>query len=247
MYHCVIEVPEGVLQNCHFLQKLAVENLTLNSCEIEQICQNGETLQILDLDGCTIDFEHRTKLIQKLLTKCTQLTELNIFKRRGFGFDFGMLRDRHVCALVNNLTPKISKLNLGSQQCVRDEHVKTLVLRCNKITELDLGATSITNDSIEVIVKHLNSLEKLDLNFTYIDISSILQLKLIPTLKILRCFYGSENTEKIKNLKLQLPHISINEEHLHIACSTKEVNGSMVPCWFWEIRAEEQDLFPKAY
>ena len=159
-----------------------------------------------------------------------------------------MLRDWHVCALVNNLTPKILKLNLGSQQCVYDEHVKTLVRRCNNITELDLSATSITNDSIEVIVKHLNSLEKLDLNFTWIDrvgyISPVLQFKSIPTLKILRCFYGK--TEKIKNLKLQLPHISINEEQLHIACSTKEENGDMVPCWFWEIRAEEQDLFPKA-
>ena len=151
-----------------------------------------------------------------------------------------MLPDRHVCALVNNLTPNILKLNLGSQQCVMDEHVKTLVLRCNKITELNLSATSITNDSIEVIVKHLNSLEKLDLYFTWIDrvgdISPVLQLKSIQTLKSLRCFYGK--TEKIKNLKLQLPHISINEEQLHNACSTKEVNGSMVPCWFWEIRAE---------
>ena len=72
-------------------------------------------------------------------------------------------------------------------------------------------------------------------------------LKSIAALKSLRCFYGSENTEKIKNLKLQLPHISINEEHLHIACSTKEVNGSIDPDWIWEIRAKQQNLFPKAH
>ena len=219
-----------------------------------------ETLQILNLDGCIINFKNRTKLIQKLLTKCTQLTELNIFKRSVSGFDYKILRDQHICALVNNLTPNILKLNLGNQEYVTDEHVNTLVLRCNKITELGLGATSITNDSIEIIVKHLKSLEKLDLNFTNIDISSILQLKSIPTLKILRCFYGSFNDrikynvpkcyiatlEEIKNLKLQLPLITIDvisEEHLHIASSAKEVN---VQGYFWEINAEEQDLFPEA-
>ena len=55
---CDLEVPEGVLQNCHFLQKLAVDNLILNSREIEQICQNGETLRVLSLEGCDIGYYH---------------------------------------------------------------------------------------------------------------------------------------------------------------------------------------------
>ena len=251
---CALEVPEGVLQNCHFLQKLTVDNLTLYSREIEQICQNGKTLRILSLEGGNIEFDVQTELFQKLFTTCSQLTELNIYKVGG-AFSNSTLLDPHVCALVDNLAPNILKLNLGSQKCIQDEHVHTLVQRCNKITELDLSGTSITNDSIESIVKHLNSLEKLDVDFTNIDVSSILQLKSIPTLKILRCFFGhiyhygqeKENTEKINNLKLQLPHISINEENLHIACSTKEVNGSIDPDWFWEIRAKEQDLFPKTH
>ena len=208
------EVPEGVLQNCHFLQKLALDYVTLNSCEIEQICQNGETLRILSLEGCNIDFDHRTELVQKLFSKCPQLTELNLNKGVGVSpilaknifFD-----NPQICALVDNLTPNILKLNLGLQHHIKDEHVNSLVHRCNKITELDLSATLITKDSIESIVRHLNSLEKLDLNFTDIDLSKILLLKSIPTLKILHCFYGSENTEKIKNLKQQLPHISVND------------------------------------
>ena len=111
------------------------------------------------------------------------------------------------------------------------------------------------NDSVDSIIEHLNSLEKLSV-VTYpntkIDFSTLLRLKSIPTLKILRwgCFgrrQSEEDIEKIKNLKLQLPHISINEEHLHIACSTKEVNGSIDPDWFWEIKAKQQDLFPEAY
>jgi len=235
---CAQEVPEGVLQNCHFLEKLAVDNLTLYSREIEQICQNGKTLRVLSLEGCSIEFDVQTELFQKLFTSCSQLTELN-------SCNYTLLY-RHVCALVDNLAPNILKLSLGSQKCIEDDHVNTLVQRCNKITELDLSDTSITNDSIESIVKHLNSLEKLDVNFTKIDVSSILQLKSIPTLKILRCFYGQEK-RRINNLKLQLPHISINQEYLRIACSSKELNGFIDPDWFWEIRAKKQDLFPKTH
>ena len=35
---CALDAPKRVLQNCHFLQKLAIHNLILNSEEIEQIC-----------------------------------------------------------------------------------------------------------------------------------------------------------------------------------------------------------------
>ena len=46
-------------------------------------------------------------------------------------------------------------------------------------------------------------------------------------------------------LKQQLPHIRITEDNFHIACSSKEVDNSIDPDWFWEIRAKQQDLFPK--
>ena len=237
---CAHEVLE-VVQNCHSLQKLSVDNHFLNSCKIEQICQNGETLKCLSLEGCDIDYYHQTELIQKLFTKCPQLTELNMFGNNNF-------LDQDICALVDNLATNILKVNLGNQKSVQDKHVNTLVHRCKKITELDLSSTSITNDSLENII-HLKSLEKLDLVYTNIDLSSILQLKSIPTLKILLCFYGQnkENTEKIKNLKQQLPHIRINEDDFHIACSSKGVDNSIDPDWFWEIRAKQQDLFPKVH
>ena len=215
---------EGVLQNCYFLQKLSVDNLRLNSYEIERICQNGETLQILSLEGCNIDFYYRTELIQKLFTKCQQLTELNICLA-GESAILGnkILLDLHVCALVNNLSPNILKLQLGSQQSVGDKHVNTLIRRCNKITELDLSFTSITNQSVESIGIHLNYLEKLDVRYTDIDFSTLLQLKTIPTLKVLRCFgQGKEDSEKINNLKLELPHVSINED-----------------CLFWSVIGEK--------
>ena len=251
-------VPKGVLENCQVLQKLSVEYLTLNSDGIEQICQSGEVLRILSLEGCKIDFHYRTTLLQKLLTKCDQLTELNISKgmesaeSEMFGFGH-ILLDTDVCALVDNLTPNILKLQLDSQECVQDRHVNILVSRCNKITDLSLRHTSITNDSVGSIVEHLKSLKKLDVGGTNIDVSTLTQLRSISTLKTLNCLSGNrlsrdkEDIKKIKNLKLPLPQVSINEEYFHIACSTKEVNGHIDPGWFWEIRAKKQDLFLEAH
>ena len=222
----------GVLQNCHFLQKLAAEYLTLNSDEIDNICQNGNTLKILSLIGCNIDCNHRTELIRKLLTSCPQLTELNIQD---------ML---YGCALVENLPATILKLDLSDLN-VNDKHVRTLVSRCKKITELDLGETEITNDSLASIIEHLKFLEKLDVSYTYIDFSMLRQLKGIPTLKILRCLtWKKDDIEKIKNLKLQLPHVSINEGFFDIARPA----NYLVPDWqdwLWEIKTKKQDLFSK--
>ena len=246
----LLEMPKGVLENCRYLQKLSVDNLRLNSFDIEQICQNVETLQTLSLKGCSIDLYRRNELIHKLFTKCSQLIELNINKGVGGFFGDKIMLDPHVCTLVDNLTPDILKLNLGSQSCVQDKHVDTLVRRCNKIRELNLSCTPITNDSMESIIENLNSLEKLDVYLTKIDFSTLVRLKLVPTLKMLRCYdrqkTEKENTEKIKNLKLQLPHISINEEeYLHIAGPSKEVNGFIDQDVLWEIRAKHQDLFPR--
>ena len=230
----------GVLQNCHFLKKLAAENLTINSDEIDHICQNGNTLQVLSLAYSNIDYHHRTELIKKLLTSCPQLTELNLCLLRS------NLLDPHVCAIVENLPANILKLDL-SRQGVNDKHVKTLVTRCKKITELDLIFTDITNDSLESIIENLNFLEKLAVSYTNIDFSMLRQLKAIPTLKILRCLsWKKDDTEKIKNLKLQLPHVSINEEYLHIA--SPYCSDCKVPNWqdrLWEISLKQQDLFSK--
>jgi len=235
--------PKGMLQNCHSLEKLALENIILKSSDIEQICQNGETLRILSL--VKMELGHKTtEMIQKLFTKCHQLTEVNMNWSGG-------IHDSHVSALVDNLTPNILKLNLGGQQ-VKDEHVNTLVRRCNKITELDLSETDVTNDSVKSIVEHLNSLEKLNVTFTNIDLkvpldfTTLLQLKSIPTFKVLLCF--GQDDETIKNLKLKLPHISINvwQNYFQIANPTKKANGSIDHDWFWEKRANQHEFFPRA-
>ena len=108
------------------------------------------------------------------------------------------------------MTPNILKLKFGSQFNLRDHHVDALVQRCIKITELNLYDTSITNDSVS-IVRNLKFLEKLSIGRNNISFSTLLELKSVPTLKILNCSSSyNRELEKIENLKLYLPHITIN-------------------------------------
>ena len=97
-------------------------------------------------------------------------------------------------------------------------------------------------------------MEKLDVSDTEVDFATLLQLKSMPALKTLVCFYphnDGDYTEDIKNLKQQLPHVSINDEkYFLIASPLKKVNkciSYLVFCnqWIWEIRAKEQNLFSK--
>ena len=254
---------EGVLQNCHLLEKLALFGVKLHSSGIEQIIQNGETLRSLSLGP----LELRPELIQNLFIKCHQLTEVNM--------DCNSYAQ--ICALVKNLTPNILKLSIRNYR-VKGEHVATLVQRCKKITELDFGWTDF--DSVRSIVEHLNFLEKLNLiivgGFVMVY-QTLLQLKSIPTLKVLQCHFSGDpkeieflklqvtllqeksiptlnvlhchfsgNPEQIENLKLQLPHVRINSPRVHhqIARPEKGVGRSIDEDWFWEKRANQQDLFP---
>ena len=66
------------------------------------------------------------------------------------------LSESSIDFLVSNLTSKIEKLDLFDIPCLNDEHVKELVTRCNKITDLNLGGrNSITKQSMNFIIEHL--------------------------------------------------------------------------------------------
>ena len=241
--HGNLQGVKKLVRNCSSLKKLSVANLTLDSDDIQYICQSHQSLQVLDLMSCKIDGPNPTELIKDLLTNCAHLNEINI--RNSF--------KSHIQALVDNLTPTILKVNLSHQNNLNDEHVKKLVKRCNKITHLDLSfSTLITNDSVRSIIKHLNtSLKKLDMSGINVDFAALLQFRSISTLKTL-ISYGRLDDEEMKNLQQQLPHIKINhrrEKMLYIACPCKiGVNGSPFGIdfnWVWEIRAKQQELFAK--
>ena len=222
---------QKLVQNCSSLQKLSVALLILDSDDIQYICQNRQTLQVLDLQGSKIDVRYHTELVQDLLTNCAYLTELNIST-----YSIMLLDGDLIKALVDNLTPTILKVSLGGQKNLQDEHLKKLVKRCNKITHLDLKYTSITNDSVDSIYEQLKtSLQKLKIrgSETPIDFVKLFLLKSMPALKTLICdepVYDNE-VEVIENLKQQLPHVSINEEEdLYIANSFRWYDGEFQTC-----------------
>ena len=242
-------VPKELLKNCHSLKKLAMENLILDFEDIKEIGKNGQTLTILDLGKIRFpfeslfDFQHRepleaTEAIKKLFERCVVLEELKLDSICCFF-------DNTFTAMANNLTPNILKLNLSGNEKLKDEHLNILVKRCTKITELKLSyCESITNNSLESIATHLNSsLEKLDVSHTKIDSTALIKLRSVETLKILCCFwrypYHKELQgifwEETKNLKKNLPQISINEDNFYFASPVEPGDDHFDG--FWEIKA----------
>ena len=234
-----IEVHKGLLKNCHSLQKLAMENLGLESEDTNHIGKNGQTLKVLDLSGvCPCGgFQNPTEAIKNLFKSCVELIELNFSNT---WFNQGFYESEIFTALVYNLTPKIMKVDFSSNHTVlKDRHVMTLVERCQKITELNLSFTSITNDCVDSITTHLNSsLEKLDVSHTKIDSTALLELKSVGTLKVLRC--SVKNIEKERHLRKNLPQVIINKEEYLSSIATSTSDTVDYENGFWEIKAKAQ-------
>ena len=236
------EVHKGLLKNCHSLQKLAMENSILKTKDIGQIGKNGPTLKVLNLanSGLSIPYPNQTKTIKKLFKRCVELVELNFSSTGPWDHKSALF-----AAIAYNLTPKILKVDLSMNKNLKDRHVEALIKRCNNITELDLSYTSITKASVDCIATHLkSSLEKLDVSYTEIDSTELLQLRSVGTLKVLHCFYKIKSPRvQEEYLRKNLPQVSINnEEHLfHIASSITDT--VQYEDGFWEIKAEAQQIF----
>ena len=66
--------------------------------------------------------------------------------------------------MIDNFPPSLLKVELSYCKDLTDFHIEKLAQKCNKITEISLWGTKVTNQSVISIVKNLkNSLEVLDL------------------------------------------------------------------------------------
>ena len=172
---------------------------------IRSICyQNGSTLQTLDLSSSRgLNLES----IQMITQNCVGLKNVNFY-------NIGLSKVS-ISYLVNNLTPEVEKLGIGSLRELKDEHVKALVTRCNKLSVLNLQNTTITNDSLTHIIENLqHTLEKLSVymgpseygdDITYAKLTG---LKSIPKLKVLN-FWGSDQEKE--DLKKVMPFVRFGE------------------------------------
>ena len=128
---------EEILASCHSLEKFSMAKTFITSKMIRSICyQNGQTLQTLNLNCCSgLDLES----IQNITKNCAGLNNVDLIATR--------LSKDSINFLVNNLTPKVEKLSIGYLQNLKDDHVITLVNRCNKLSVLNFHGAKITNDS----------------------------------------------------------------------------------------------------
>jgi len=198
-----IKAKAGVLEqistSSRSLQALKLSNLKLNP-NFKKICQqNSKTLLKLNLSGYEgLDFQS----IQHIVRNCTELIDLSLY-------DTGISGEA-MNYLANNLTPKIRKLNLGcfGSNHIRDEHIITLVSRCNNIADLDISDSRTGNNSITSIIEHLKpTLCKLNVDGTLVNCAKLSELKVMPRLKVLNCQHLKYR--EIRSLQKQLPHVQI--------------------------------------
>ena len=207
-----VGVVEEILASCCSLQKLVMPESSMTPKMAASICQNRKTLQILDLYQCSGDQPGYLQIIKC----CQELKELDL--QNGF-YDEG-LSDGCLEFIVRHVSQNVEILDL-SDLCIKDNHVKVLLTRCKIIKKLNLSATMITDASLKIIRQNLNiTLHELSLRINTDDyedfwtFSGLLELKYMPRLKILNLDdVNREEDENFKNLRRQLPHLTINQRY----------------------------------
>ena len=118
-----------------------------------------------------------------------------------------------------------------------------MVTRYQNLKSLDLRFCNwgITNETVTTIIRRLKqSLEELDLYRSDVTLDKLLELKLMPKLKVLNCFHLKE--DEIATLKNNLPHMTINEKDVSVGWA----DGTYEPeDGFWEIEAKQLKIFDR--
>ena len=129
-------------------------------------------------------------------------------------------------------------MSLAWLQCLNDDQVKSILKRCNKLRELDLRGSQITNVSVDTIMSYLNpTLEELSLSYTNSTVNKLIELRCMSKLKSLNCLHlGSD---EVKCLKQNLPQICVNQ-NIKIASmlSFKPQDG------IWDIKVKQLKCGP---
>ena len=232
---------EEILDSCHSLQKLSLSSkglrYSLTSKMIRSISyKNGHSLQTLNLSFWKgLDLES----IKKITKNCVELKNIALAAT--------YLSKDSINYLVTNLTSKVEKIDLGYLPNLKDEHLKTLVVRCNKLSVLNLQLTSITNDSLTHIIKNLqHTLEKLNVYMPYyrttrhIDGSityrtftyaKLTEMKSMPKLKVLN-FFGFSDQEK-EDLNKVMPFVKFGK---FFTADERELSP---PDGIWDVQAKQ--------
>ena len=118
--------------------------------------------------------------------------------------------------------------------------IQVLSSRCNQITSLNLRNTSITKNSLPLILQHLKqTLEELNVNDNKINLEHLIELRSLPRLKVLNCLY-LHNFDEIETLRRQMPHLIINRKTVSAAAPNSFLEPKL---GLWDIKVSQLDLF----
>ena len=129
-------------------------------------------------------------------------------------------------------------MSLGCLQNLTDDHVKTLVARCNKLSVLNFVGAKITNNSLTHIIENLQpTLEKLDVSWCNITYADLTELKSMSKLRVLTSdqipYHEKQNLKKIFPLVRLGETIWVDERELSPA------DG------IWDVEAKQLENFRK--
>ena len=146
---------EDLLFSCSSLQELVLQDVVLTPKMAVSICENGKTLEKLNLNSSDVEILWVTcypfSYFQEIIKRCQELKEVDLaFVNLNKG-----LTDEDLEFLAKNINPNIEKLNLSSTFYVTDSDIKILLSRCNKIKALTVEARNINVDSWKNIKQRL--------------------------------------------------------------------------------------------
>ena len=186
------EVFEELLYSCHSLQQLSFQEVhphqDFDYHDVRKIIlQNSKTLQKINL-GAFCWLKYTSKL--NFFIHCKELTDIRI----SYSQDTYTIHLEQLDLMMDSFPPSVLRIDLSWCHNLTDYHVENLVRKCNKITEISLCNTNVTNQSVTTIVKHLkNSLEVLDLQLCHnVNLVNIFEaVRNLTQLKIL--YYDVHN------------------------------------------------------
>ena len=154
--HCSasIDVGEELLASCNSLVTLFLTDFDLTQKMVNSVCENGEKLKFLTLDGA----KSKTKMLDKLLDSCHSLEDLNLEC-----FSFSSKRIKSLC-FKNHLT--LQKVDFSSCYGLNLESVKLIVDNCVEIKDLRLTDSQLSKNSLHYLVNNLTiKIEELSLKW----------------------------------------------------------------------------------
>ena len=245
-------VSEEILQKCHLLQKLSLSGYISPDMASSIGYQNGKTLTVLDIRWGTFKMKGSPRMVEREIDKETNSIQLIVKNCQNLKEVFlpgrSSLSEAALDFVVNNITPTVELLSFKYMILIRDKHVNILGRRCKNLKTLTLAGTSITDESIRIIIETMKTtLECLDVSFLFnFDRLKLLELRTMPKLQTL---IGARLGPVEYQLKECLPNLVILEfdlaqdrcEFTHSSAENiSESDG------IWEIRAKQLDLFKKS-